>query len=149
MNYALRVSTALLSGLIFGLGLSLSGMLDPVRVRGFLDIAGDWDPSLMFVLGGAVAISAAGFLISRRFRQPLFDIEYRLPQHAAIDGRLVAGAAIFGVGWGIGGLCPGPAIASLTLGLTPIFVFTIAMLVGMLFYDRFWSLKTSSIATKA
>lgn len=149
MNYAFRVSSALLSGLIFGFGLSLSGMLDPVRVRGFLDIAGAWDPSLMFVLGGAVASSAMGYLVSRRLSKPVFDTEYRLPKHNAIDGRLVAGSAIFGVGWGIGGLCPGPAVASLTLGLTPVLVFTVAMLVGMLFHDRFWAVRPASIATKA
>jgi uncharacterized protein len=107
---------ALASGVIFGFGLSLSGMLDPARVRGFLDIAGQFDPSLAFVLAGAVAVSSAGYLISRRLRHPLLDSMFHLPVKQDIDLALVAGAAIFGVGRGMSGLCPGPAIASLALG---------------------------------
>ena len=119
LNVAARIFVALASGVIFGFGLSLSGMLDPARVRRFLDIAGQFDPSLAFVLAGAVAVSSAGYLISRRLRHPLLDSMFHLPLKQDIDLALVAGAAIFGVGWS--GLCQGPAIASL---LVPSCVFT-------------------------
>jgi len=131
-----RIFVALLAGAIFGFGLSLSGMLDPARVRGFLDIAGHFDPSLAFVLAGAVAVSSAGCLISRRLRHPLLDSMFHLPVKQDIDLPLVAGAAIFGVGWGMSGLCPGPAIASLALGLVPSYVFAVAMLAGILVHDN-------------
>jgi uncharacterized membrane protein YedE/YeeE len=146
MKHAMRIVTALVAGLIFGFGLSLSGMLDPVRVRGFLDVAGNWDPSLAFVLGGAVTVSALGFMYSRRTTAPAFAVEYQLPKHQSIDGKLIAGAAIFGAGWGIGGLCPGPAIASLALGLVPTIVFTLAMMAGMLMHDRLWVRAPVAIA---
>jgi len=123
LNVAARIFVALASGVIFGFGLSLSGMLDPARVRRFLDIAGQFDPSLAFVLAGAVAVSSAGYLISRRLRHPLLDSMFHLPLKQDIDLALVAGAAIFGVGWGMSGLCQGPAIASLALGLVPSCVF--------------------------
>jgi len=122
--------------MIFGFGLSLSGMLDPARVRGFLDIAGHFDPSLAFVLAGAVSISSAGTLISRKLRHPLLDSMFHLPLKQDIDLPLVAGAAIFGVGWGMSGLCPGPAIASLALGLVPSYVFAAMMLAGILIHDN-------------
>ena len=129
-----RVAAGLLSGLIFGFGLSLSGMLDPARVRGFLDVTGNWNPSLAFVLGGAVAISALGQLLARRLRAPLFARRFDLPRTRPIDARLIAGSAIFGMGWGMAGLCPGPAVATLTLGLIPTVVFVVAMIAGMLLY---------------
>jgi len=131
-----RIFVALLAGAIFGFGLSLSGMLDPARVRGFLDIAGHFDPSLAFVLAGAVAVSSTGCLISRRLRHPLLDSMFHLPVKQKIDLPLVAGAAIFGVGWGMSGLCPGPAIASLALGLVPSYVFAATMLFGILVHDN-------------
>lgn len=131
-----RIFVAFAAGTIFSFGLSLSGMLDPARVRGFLDIAGHFDPSLAFVLAGAVAVSSAGYLISRRLRQPLLDSNFHLPVKHDIDVALIAGAAIFGVGWGLSGLCPGPAIASLALGLVPSYVFAIMMFAGILIYDN-------------
>lgn len=131
-----RIFVALAAGVIFGFGLSLSGMLDPARVRGFLDITGHFDPSLAFVLAGAVAVASAGTLISRRLRQPLLDTMFHLPVKQDIDGRLIGGAAIFGVGWGLSGLCPGPAITSLALGLLPSFVFVLTMLAGILVHDH-------------
>lgn len=134
---ALRLLSALLCGLIFGFGLALSGMLDPTRVRGFLDIGGAFDPSLAFVLFGAVVVSMLGILLARRLRHPAFDDGFHLPQKAGIDPPLILGAGIFGIGWGVGGFCPGPAIASLALGLVPAMVFTATMLIGMLIYDRF------------
>lgn len=135
MNVA-RIAVALAAGIIFGFGLSISGMLNPARVRGFLDIAGNFDPSLAFVLAGAVMISSIGTLISRRLRRPLFDSKFHLPVKQDIDVSLVAGAAIFGVGWGMSGLCPGPAIASLALGFLPSYVFAGTMLAGILLHDH-------------
>lgn len=134
---ASRMIAALVSGLVFGLGLSMSGMLDPARVRGFLDITGAWDPSLAFVLGGAVAVSALGVLVAKRMPAPMLDGQFHLPHGRLIDRRLVVGSAIFGIGWGIGGLCPGPALASLSLGLPATVWFVAAMLAGMIVHDRF------------
>lgn len=136
MLAGLRIAAALVSGTVFGIGLSLSGMLDPARVRGFLDIAGDWDPSLAFVLGGAVLVAAMGTFLSSRMAAPLLDDQFHLPQGQVIDRRLVVGSAIFGIGWGIGGLCPGPAIASLSLGLPATIWFVVAMFAGMTVHDR-------------
>jgi hypothetical protein len=132
----LRVLSALVSGLIFGLGLSLSGMLDPVRVRGFLDVTGTWDASLAFVLGGAVIIATVGYRLSLLLGQPLLDDRFRLPAKTRIDRSLILGSAIFGIGWGLAGFCPGPAVASLSLGLAPTILFVIAMLIGMVIHDR-------------
>ncbi|RXF75567.1 YeeE/YedE family protein [Hansschlegelia zhihuaiae] len=135
MNGA-QIVVAGLSGLIFGFGLALSGMLDPARVRGFLDVFGAWDPSLAFVLGGAVAAASIGVWLSRRLPRPAFDQSFHLPKSRTIDGKLVAGAAIFGVGWGMAGLCPGPAVASITLGVPATLLFLAAMLAGMAIHDR-------------
>jgi uncharacterized membrane protein YedE/YeeE len=131
-----RIFVSLAAGVIFGFGLSLSGMLDPARVRGFLDIAGRFDPSLAFVLAGAVTVASAGTLISRRLRHPLLDSMFHLPASEQIDSPLIAGAAIFGIGWGLSGLCPGPAIASLALGLVPSYVFAATMLLGTFIHDN-------------
>ncbi|WOJ90304.1 YeeE/YedE family protein [Methylocapsa polymorpha] len=135
-NVRAQSFAALGVGAIFGFGLSLSGMLDPARVRGFLDIAGHFDPSLGFVLAGAVAVSGLGYLISRRLPRPALDASFHLPKRKDIDRRLLIGAAIFGVGWGAAGLCPGPAIASLALGIAPIFLFTAMMLLGVAIHDH-------------
>lgn len=129
-----RLAAALASGLLFGFGLSVSGMLDPARVRGFLDITGAWDPSLAFVLAGAVAVAGLGTILRRRLARPVLAPRFELPTGTAIDGRLVAGSALFGIGWGMAGLCPGPAVASLVLGLVPTAVFVAAMLAGMVAY---------------
>ncbi|MGE6784647.1 DUF6691 family protein [Ensifer adhaerens] len=132
----LRPAATLVSGVLFGFGLSLSGMLDPARVRAFLDITGNWNPSLAFVLGGAVLVSALGVLVTRRLKHPLFDETFHLPDNQVIDRRLIVGSAIFGVGWGLVGLCPGPALASLSLGLPATMVFVAAMVAAMLVHDR-------------
>lgn len=131
-----RLATALVSGLIFGLGLSLSGMLDPVRVQGFLDVLGTWDPSLAFVLGGAVIVAFVGVAISRSLKKPVFDAQFQLPGSQRIDRRLVVGSALFGIGWGIAGFCPGPAITGLALGKAEIVVFVVTMVLGIIAHDR-------------
>lgn len=133
-----RILVAALSGALFGFGLSLSGMLDPARVIGFLDIAaGHWDPSLAFVLGGALIVAMPGTLLMRWMRRPILDEAFHLPTATAIDRRLLTGSALFGLGWGMAGFCPGPAVASLSLGLAPSVLFVVAMLAGMLLHDRF------------
>ncbi len=131
-----RILVSMAAGAVFGFGLALSGMLDPARIRGFLDIFGQFDPSLAFVLAGAVMVSSAGSLMSRRLSRPLLDRSFYLPSKNHIDLPLVSGAVIFGAGWGMSGLCPGPAIASLTLGLVPPFIFAAAMLAGILLHDH-------------
>jgi uncharacterized protein len=131
-----RMIAAFVSGLIFSIGLALSGMLDPARVRGFLDLAGAWQPGLAFVLAGAVAIAFLGQVLAHRMARPLLDQHFHEPAIRTIDRRLLLGSAIFGIGWGMAGFCPGPALAALSLGLTPVFIFVIAMLAGMAVYDR-------------
>lgn len=133
----LRIVAALVCGTIFGFGLALSGMMDPARVRGFLDVAGNFDPSLGFVLVGALFVSALGYRISRHIPRPVLDEAYHLPARRDIDRRLLAGAAVFGIGWGMAGLCPGPAIASLSLGLVATVLFTAMMVAGILLHE-FW-----------
>ena len=137
MNFQiLRFLAALVSGGVFGFGLSLSGMLDPARVKGFLDVTGDWDPSLAFVLAGAIAVAMLGTWLSRRMKRPVFDQAFHVPSKSRIDRRLVLGSALFGIGWGMAGFCPGPSLASLTLGLGPSVLFVAAMVVGMTVHDR-------------
>jgi len=130
----MRWLIALLSGALFGAGLALSGMMDPARVRGFLDIFGEWDPTLAFVMGGAVIVMGLVWMIQSRMHAPLFDIEFHLPGTRDLDPRLIGGSALFGIGWGLAGLCPGPAIASLATALLPAAVFTAAMLAGMVLF---------------
>lgn len=131
-----RILSALASGLLFGLGLTLSRMVDPAKVLGFLDVAGDWDPSLAFVLLGATGAAAVGFrLVRGRRATPRFAERFSLPATRGIDRRLVIGAAIFGVGWGLVGLCPGPALAGLSLAFRPVAIFVTAMLAGMAAFE--------------
>ncbi|PZR94708.1 MAG: hypothetical protein DI537_06610 [Stutzerimonas stutzeri] len=137
MNPALRILTALAAGLLFGLGLAVSGLLNPAKVKAFLDITGAWDPSLIFVLGSGVLVAFIGYRIAFAINKPLLDDRLHLPTKTRIDRPLVVGSAIFGVGWGLVGFCPGPAIASLSLGLVPAVIFAIAMFVGMVTHDRF------------
>jgi uncharacterized membrane protein YedE/YeeE len=137
-----QFGAAVASGIVFGIGLSLSGMLNPVRVQGFLDVFGNWDPSLAFVLGGAVAVAFVGVQVMKRMRHPAFDDSFHLPTNRKIDAPLVIGSALFGLGWGIGGFCPGPAVASLSVGIPQTVLFVLAMLIGMTLYDRVWSTRT-------
>lgn len=137
MNASLRLLVALIAGALFGFGLSLSGMVNPARVIGFLDVAsGHWDPSLAFVLGGALLVALPGAAIQRRLARPALDDCFHLPTNTVIDRPLVLGAAIFGAGWGLAGFCPGPAVASLSVGLVPSFIFAAAMVAGMMLHDH-------------
>jgi uncharacterized membrane protein YedE/YeeE len=124
------------SGLIFGLGLVISGMVDPQRVLGFLDIAGTWDPTLAFVMGGALAVTFVGYRWVMKRQAPLAAERFTLPERTDIDPRLIVGAALFGAGWGLGGYCPGPALTALTVGGWPTLVFVLSMFAGMLLARR-------------
>ena len=131
----MRTWLALIAGLIFGLGLIVSGMSDPSKVLGFLDLAGAWDPSLAFVMGGAIAVGTIAFSLAARRRDSLLGDVMRIPTATDIDTRLVLGGLLFGVGWGLAGYCPGPALTGLlTGGLKPT-IFIIAMLAGMAIFE--------------
>ncbi|MEO6113581.1 MAG: YeeE/YedE family protein [Sphingomicrobium sp.] len=141
---------ALISGTLFGAGLTLSGMTDPARVRGFLDLFGDWDPTLAFVMGGAVLVMAVAWRIRAQMAKPLFGEKFSLLDRSDLDPQLLAGSALFGVGWGIAGLCPGPAIASLALSPDAVLPFVAAMLAGMaiprVWPKRHYLLNTRSVS---
>ena len=121
----------LISGLLFGFGLLLSGMADPAKVQNFLDVFGTWDPSLAFVMGGAIAVTMPGFWLVIRRNKPFFNDVFHLPSRTDLDARLITGAAIFGVGWGLGGFCPGPAMTALPLAAEGTLIFVATMLTGM------------------
>lgn len=128
--------SALFAGLLFGIGLLLAGMTNPSKVTAFLDLFGRWDPSLAFVMVGAIGVHA---LLRRpivRLRNPLFSSTFHRPQKTAIDARLIAGAALFGVGWGLGGVCPGPAFVNVATGSTAALAFVAAMAAGSLIEGR-------------
>ena len=127
----MRTLIALIAGMLFGAGLTLSGMTDPHRVRAFLDIFGDWDPTLAFVMGGAIIPMAIAWRIQRRAERPFADASFALPDTVKIDAQLVLGSILFGVGWGLGGLCPGPAVASLALSPIAVAPFLASLLAGM------------------
>lgn len=126
----MKISTALLAGLLFGLGLSLAGMTEPAVVLGFLDITGAWNPRLLFVMAGAVMTTAIGYRFVWRGTRPWFDEAFHVPSATRIDHRLVFGALLFGIGWGIAGYCPGPALASLSSGQAEVLLLVGAMAVG-------------------
>lgn len=127
--------TAFAAGLIFGLGLLLAGMANPAKVLAFLDITGNWDPSLALVMGGAIAVSAIGFYLTRQRSAPLFGDSFQVPTNRKLDKRLVLGALGFGVGWGLAGFCPGPALVALGTGSLKAVVFVAAMLSGMVIFE--------------
>ena len=137
MSLARRLLPPLISGTLFGAGLTLSGMTDPARVRGFLDIFGKWDPTLAFVMGSALLVMAAAWRIRTRMAKPLFGEKFSLPGRGDLDSQLLAGSALFGIGWGIAGLCPGPALASLALSPGAVLPFVAAMLAGMAIHSFF------------
>ncbi len=121
-------------GLLFGIGLLVSGMANPAKVLAFLDVTGRWDPSLAFVMAGAVAVSAAGYRVARRRGRPVLAPRLEIPTRRDLDPRLLVGAALFGVGWGLVGLCPGPALTILSVVPAPAATFVAAMAVGMLMF---------------
>ena len=125
------VLTSLLSGLVFGLGLIISGMANPAKVLGFLDLAGAWDPSLALVMAGAIAVGFFAFLVAKRRSLSLIGAEINMPTATQIDKRLVAGGMLFGIGWGMAGFCPGPGLVALGMGEPKALVFVAAMLAGM------------------
>ena len=126
-----HVFPGLLVGFLFGAGLALSSMINPVRVLGFLDVAGVWDPTLAFVMAAALVPSAAAYAVSRRMSRPILAEEFCIPRTRSLEGRLLAGAALFGIGWGLVGLCPGPAIADLAFGRWQVWLFVAALVAGM------------------
>jgi len=130
----LKMMINLFAGTLFGLGLSISGMVNPAKVIGFLDFAGDWDPTLALVFGGALLVAIPAFRLILRRPHPVLAEEFELPTKKDVDGRLLGGAALFGVGWGLAGFCPGPAVTALASGLLPVFAFVAAMVVGMAAY---------------
>jgi uncharacterized membrane protein YedE/YeeE len=126
-----QIAIALAAGILFGAGLAVSGMADPTRVRAFLDIFGKWDPTLAFVMGGALAPMIAAWRFKGRFSKPVAAPNYAWPETQTIDRRLIVGAGLFGIGWGVAGLCPGPAIVDLVVSPTSSAIFVAAMLGGM------------------
>lgn len=129
-----RTLAAITCGFLFGAGVVISDMVNPARVRAFLDVAGHWDPSLAFVMGGALIPSSLAYFIRNHRSAPVFDNAFHVPSNRRPDARLVGGAVLFGFGWGLVGLCPGPAIAGLSTGRWEIGVFVAAMLTGMTVY---------------
>jgi len=128
----MQTLVALCTGTLFGAGLAVSGMIDPLRVRGFLDLFGAWDPTLAFVMGGAIVPMAIAWQVQKRMKRPVFSADFALPTRRDFDWKLLTGAVLFGIGWGITGLCPGPAIAGLAISPVPASIFVLAMLAGML-----------------
>ena len=129
------IFTSLLAGLVFGLGLILSGMANPAKVLGFLDVAGGWDPSLILVMAGAIMVGIFSFFIAKQRAVSLIGAEMKLPTARKIDRRLVMGSALFGIGWGIPGFCPGPGLVSLGMGQPKALVFVSAMVAGMALFE--------------
>lgn len=131
----MQILIALLAGLLFGIGLIIAGMTDPANVIGFLDIAGRWNPSLAFVMVGGIVVAALAFRFAATQTQSLFGGTFRAPTATQIDLRLVLGGLMFGIGWGLAGYCPGPALASIAVGGSKPIVFTLAMLAGMAVFE--------------
>ena len=123
-----------LSGVVFAIGLGISGMTQPAKIIGFLDFTGNWDPSLAFVVAGAITVHAIGYRLSRSRPSPLLASTFSVPTRTDLDLRLVGGAALFGLGWGIAGFCPGPALTSLVSGHPSVMIFVVAMIAGMSLY---------------
>lgn len=126
------IIAGVITGFLFGLGLCLSGMTSPAVIQGFLDIAGAWNPALVFVMAGGVAVTFLGYRLIVPKSRPLWAEKFSLPASTRIDLRLLAGAAIFGIGWGLAGYCPGPAVVSLASGRPSVFLFVLSMLAGMI-----------------
>jgi len=128
----MQALVALVCGVVFGAGLAISGMTNPGKVLAFLDVAGAWDPTLLCVMGGALAVSAAGYAVARHRVRPWLAETFAIPTRQDLDPRLLGGAVLFGVGWGLVGICPGPAIANLARGSSDVYVFVAALLAGVI-----------------
>ncbi|HAW46851.1 MAG TPA: permease [Roseovarius sp.] len=127
----MRILSAFIVGLIFGVGIAISGMINPAKVLNFFDIAGTWDPSLIFVMGGALVTTFIGYRLVLRRDKPVIEEKFQLPTASAIDARLIGGSAVFGIGWGIAGFCPGAAIPALGSGKIEVAGFVVALLAGL------------------
>ena len=129
----MKIALSLLAGLIFGAGLAISDMVNPARILNFLDVAGNWDPTLLFVMGGALSVTTIGYKLIFSRNAPLFEDKFYLPTLKDIDLPLVGGAAMFGIGWGLGGFCPGPAFAAMVTMEPKVWAFVATMLIGIIF----------------
>jgi len=141
--------TAFVAGLMFGIGLIVSGMASPAKVLGFLDLAGRWDPSLALVMAGAIAVGVIGFTFAGKRDATLLGTPMQLPATRTIDRRLIAGSALFGIGWGLAGFCPGPALVALGAGYVKALVFVAAMVAGMYGYEMIESMRRATAAGDA
>jgi uncharacterized membrane protein YedE/YeeE len=128
----MKLIVTYLIGLVFGIGISISGMANPAKVLNFFDVAGTWDPSLAFVMGGALVVAFIGYKLVLKRPAPLFEANFNVPTSRAIDARLVGGSAVFGIGWGIAGFCPGGALPALGTGNIDVLIFTAALVAGIL-----------------
>jgi len=137
------IFTSFLAGLIFGLGLIVSGMANPAKVLGFLDLTGAWDPSLALVMAGAIGVSFIAFLFAKNRTRSLLGADMKLPTGSKIDRRLVIGSTLFGIGWGVAGFCPGPGLVALGMGEVKALIFVAAMLVGMAAFELFEQLRST------
>jgi len=124
------------SGILFGLGLSVSEMVDPARVLGFLNVLGPWDPTLIFVMGGALTVAVPGFQYARLMHKPVLGMSFSMPGKKDLDKKLILGAVLFGMGWGLAGICPGPSLVALNALDGMIVLFVVALLAGLLFHDK-------------
>lgn len=141
-SYLLQVFSAAGAGLLFGQGLIISRMIDPIKVMDFLDFTGNWDASLGFVMLGAILVTSVGYRLLFKTKGPLFADLFRLPQAKEVNLRLLGGAVLFGIGWGLAGLCPGPAIVNFSLGISSVLLFVISMIMGINGYRLIQSLST-------
>ena len=129
----------IISGILFGLGLAVSEMVNPARVLGFLNVLGPWDPTLLFVMAGALTVAIPGFQYARLMHKPFLAVSFSVPTKKDLDAKLITGAVIFGVGWGLAGICPGPALVALNSLQGNVLVFVVAMLAGIFAHDRFFN----------
>lgn len=142
----MRLIASYISGLIFGIGIAISGMANPAKVLNFFDVAGTWDPSLIFVMGGALITTAIGYVLVLRRPAPVFDARFHLPTRRDLDARLIGGSALFGVGWGIAGFCPGGALPAIGTGRAEVLIFVAALLAGIVI-ARFLQNRPNAAAT--
>ncbi len=140
----MRIIAAYLSGLIFGLGIAVSGMINPAKVLNFFDVAGTWDPSLILVMGGALLVTFIGYRLVFRRSHPIFGSRFHLPGRDDIDRRLIGGSALFGIGWGIAGFCPGASLPALGSGRSEVFIFVASLTAGILIARLVQNLRAQS-----